>query len=316
MRVGIVTGEVAVTVGAQMQGMVAGDPVNTAAAVQSVAAPGQVWVDETTRLLTSASISYADVGSHQLKGKAEPMPLWAARAVVAHARAAPSAPTGSRRPWSAATASCAWSRRRSTGVEESGRPALLVVVGRRREWASRALGWEFSKYTDGLADSCRWHCRQVRVVRRGCRLLRVGRGGAEPARDRPRGARSRGSTTDELVRARASRRTSPTPSERAWLAPRLGALLGTAGTSSFQRDDLFAAWTTFFERVSNGTEPVVMLIDDAQYADEGLVLFVEHLLAAASFPCFVVLLARPELLDRPSGAGHQPPGDRAAPRRR
>jgi len=48
MRVGIVTGEVAVTVGAQQQGMVAGDAVNTASRVQAAAAPGQVWVDETT----------------------------------------------------------------------------------------------------------------------------------------------------------------------------------------------------------------------------------------------------------------------------
>src|SRR6185312_7046008 len=83
MRVGVVTGEVAVTVGATQQGMVAGDPVNTAARVQSAAAPAQVWVDETTRLLTAAAISYVDVGSHTLKGKADPVPLWAVRAVVA-----------------------------------------------------------------------------------------------------------------------------------------------------------------------------------------------------------------------------------------
>ena len=62
MRVGIVTGEVAVTIGAEHQGMVAGDAVNTAARVQSVAEPGQVWVDETTRLLTSSAITYLDVG--------------------------------------------------------------------------------------------------------------------------------------------------------------------------------------------------------------------------------------------------------------
>ncbi len=39
MRVGVVTGEVAVTVGATAEGMVAGDAVNTASRVQSVAEP-------------------------------------------------------------------------------------------------------------------------------------------------------------------------------------------------------------------------------------------------------------------------------------
>ena len=83
MRVGIVTGEVAVTIGAEQQGMVAGDAVNTASRVQSAATPGQVWVDETTRLLTTSAISYVYVGSHAMKGKADPVPLWSVRAVVA-----------------------------------------------------------------------------------------------------------------------------------------------------------------------------------------------------------------------------------------
>ncbi len=83
MRVGVVTGEVAVTIGATGQGMVAGDAVNTAARVQSAATPGRVWVDETTRSLSSAAISFTDVGEHVLKGKAEPVPLWEAGAVVA-----------------------------------------------------------------------------------------------------------------------------------------------------------------------------------------------------------------------------------------
>ena len=49
LRVGITTAEVAVNLGATGQGMVAGDPVNTAARIQSTASPGEVWVDETTR---------------------------------------------------------------------------------------------------------------------------------------------------------------------------------------------------------------------------------------------------------------------------
>src|SRR5262249_952749 len=89
--------------------------------------------------------------------------------------------------------------------------------------------------------------------------------------------------------------------ERAWLAPRLGALLGGGGPAGHASEDLFPAGPTFLERVSQGPEPVVMMVDDAQYADEGLTLFLEHLMAAATFPCFVMLLARPELVsDRPS----------------
>ena len=51
--------------------------------VQSVAPPGQVWVDETTRLLTSSAITYVDVGQPPAEGQGRPVPLWAARAVVA-----------------------------------------------------------------------------------------------------------------------------------------------------------------------------------------------------------------------------------------
>src|SRR4051812_5476204 len=68
MRVGVVTGEVAVNVGATGEGMVAGDAVNTASRVQTAAAPGKVWVDDQTRELTAAAVTYDDRGQHELKG--------------------------------------------------------------------------------------------------------------------------------------------------------------------------------------------------------------------------------------------------------
>ena len=52
-RAGVVTGEVAVTLGATGQGMVAGDAVNTASRVQAAATSGGVLVDEATRRLTA-----------------------------------------------------------------------------------------------------------------------------------------------------------------------------------------------------------------------------------------------------------------------
>ena len=48
-RAGVVTGEVAITIGKVSEGMVAGDTVNSASRLQSVAAPGAVLVDESTR---------------------------------------------------------------------------------------------------------------------------------------------------------------------------------------------------------------------------------------------------------------------------
>ena len=55
-RAGVLTGEAAVTIGAEGQGMVAGDLVNTASRIQSGAPPGAVYVGETTRRTTDAAI--------------------------------------------------------------------------------------------------------------------------------------------------------------------------------------------------------------------------------------------------------------------
>src|SRR5205085_2728826 len=57
-RAGVVTGEVAVTLGASNEGMVAGDAVNTAARVQAAAASHQVLVDSGTHRLATAAIGF------------------------------------------------------------------------------------------------------------------------------------------------------------------------------------------------------------------------------------------------------------------
>ena len=87
-RAGVLTGEAAVTIGAEGQGMVAGDLVNTASRVQSAADPGTVFVGETTRRTTEQTVAYADAGSHELKGKEGLVPLWRALRVVSGARGA------------------------------------------------------------------------------------------------------------------------------------------------------------------------------------------------------------------------------------
>src|SRR5207253_8157226 len=54
----------------------------------------------------------------------------------------------------------------------------------------------------------------------------------------------------------------------------------------------------FFERLAQ-VNPVVMVFEDMQWADDSLLDFIDYLLEwSRSFPLFACTLARPELLDR------------------
>src|SRR3989454_5979925 len=81
-RAGVLTGEAAVNLAADREGMVAGDLVNTASRIQSIAGSGAVLVGETTKRVTEAAIAYEEAGIHALKGKAEPVELWRALRVI------------------------------------------------------------------------------------------------------------------------------------------------------------------------------------------------------------------------------------------
>jgi class 3 adenylate cyclase/tetratricopeptide (TPR) repeat protein len=307
MRVGIVTGEVAVTVGAQQQGMVAGDAVNTASRVQGVATVGQVWVDETTRLLTSSAITYVDVGSHRLRGKHEPIPLWAVRAVVASVGGAQRA-DGLEAPLVGRDRELRVFQELFHSCEETQRPALIVVGGDAGVGKTR-IAWEFEKYIDGLTTTLvSWHSGRCLAYGEGVAFYAL----AEAVRGRLRTFHdedgSREDPDDAQLLERAMARLVDDEQEREWLTPRVGVLLGLGSLGGYAREDLFLAWTTFFERVGGDGSAIVLVIDDAQNADDGLVQFIEHLIATASFACFVVLLTRPGLLERHATLATNPRG--------
>src|SRR5206468_7171895 len=65
-RAGVLTGEAAVTIGAEGEGMVAGDLVNTASRIQSAADPGSVLVGEATRRATEQAVVFESGGGEEV----------------------------------------------------------------------------------------------------------------------------------------------------------------------------------------------------------------------------------------------------------
>ena len=154
-RAGVVTGEVAVNLAAVNQGMVAGDAVNTAARVQSVAEPGQVLTDTATQRLAGSAVGFADAGEHVLKGKAEPQRLWRATRVLSAVGGAQRV-DGLEAPLLGRDAELRTIRDLFHATAERRVPRLVLVSGPAGVGKSR-LGWEFEKYADGLAAEVWWH---------------------------------------------------------------------------------------------------------------------------------------------------------------
>ncbi len=86
--------------------------------------------------------------------------------------------------------------------------------------------------------------------------------------------------------------------ERQWIEPCLAHLLGLSDAPTNDRDELFSAWRTFFERIA-ATGLTVLVFEDLQWADGGLIDFVESILERSrNFPLLVITLSRSELMER------------------
>ena len=292
-RAGVVTGEVAVTLGAAGEGMVAGDVVNTAARVQSAAEPGAVLVDGATYRLADSAIGFAEAGSHRLKGKAEPQRLWRATRVLAGVGGAQRV-DGLEAPLLGRDAELRTVKELFHATAERRVPRLVLVSGPAGVGKSR-LGWEFEKYVDGLAGEVWWHRGRCLSYGEGVAFWAL----AEIVRQRL------GIAEEDPADIAAGKLTAgleqfvPDPGEREYVGVRLGRLLGVtvAGDNgaSLTREELFAGWRLFLERLA-GSGPVALLVEDAQHADTSLLDFLDHLIDwVRDLPIYVLVFARPEL---------------------
>ncbi|MGH3141740.1 MAG: AAA family ATPase, partial [Gaiellales bacterium] len=291
-RAGVLTGEAAVTLGAEGEGMVAGDLVNTASRVQSVAELGAVFVGDSTRRTTEQTIVYEDVGSFELKGKEGLTPLWKAQRVVSGLRGSLKS-QGLEAPFVGRDRELRQIKDLFHVSAEERKAHLISVTGIAGIGKSR-LGWEFYKYFDGIASTVYWH--------RG-RCLSYGEGVTYWALADMVRMRCRIGEDEQPASAQAKLRNTLEevildPEEREFLEPRLAHLLGLAEHQARDQQDLFAAWRLFFERLAENY-PTVLAFEDMQWADESLLDFVEYLVDwSRNHPILVVTLARPELLER------------------
>ena len=185
---------------------------------------------------------------------------------------------------------------------EQNRALLVSIVGVAGIGKSR-LAWEFFKYIDGLADAYFWHLGRCLAYGDGVTYWALAemvrsRAGIVEAED-PASASAKLHTTVETYVADAD--------ERRWVEARLAQLLGLEPRTSNDREDLFAGWRLFFERMAE-INPVVLSFEDMQWADSALLDFVEYLLDwSRNHPIFVITLTRPELLERQPnwGAAHR-----------
>jgi class 3 adenylate cyclase len=300
-RAGVVTGEVAVNLRAVGEGMVAGDAVNTASRVQAAAEPGSVLVDVPTQRLTGSAIAFADAGEHTLKGKAEPQRLWRAVRVLSAVGGAQRV-DGLEAPLTGRDAELRTIKDLYHAAAERRVPRLVLVSGPAGVGKSR-LGWEFEKYADGLKAQVWWHRGRCLSYGEGvafwalAQIVRQRLGIAEE--DPPEAAAAKlAAGLDRFV---------PDPAEHSYAGLRLSRLLGVAfggdGGEALSREELFAGWRLFFERLA-AVQPVVLLVEDAQYADTGLLDFLDHLIDwVRDLPVYALVFARPELGQARPGFG-------------
>jgi hypothetical protein len=181
-------------------------------------------------------------------------------------------------------------------------PRLVLVSGPAGVGKSR-LGWEFEKYADGLAAQVWWHRGRCLSYGEGVAFWAL----AQIVRQRLGIAEEDPSEVAAAKLAAGLDRFVPDPAEHSYSGLRLSRLLGVAfagdGGEALSREDLFAGWRLFFERLA-AENPVILLVEDAQYADTGLLDFLDHLIDwVRDLPVYVLVFARPELGQARPGFG-------------
>jgi class 3 adenylate cyclase/tetratricopeptide (TPR) repeat protein len=291
VRVGINTGEAVVALGASPErgeGIVTGDVVNTAARIESAAPVNGVAASEQTYRSTSRVFEYEPLQSVSVKGKAEPLSLWQAKAARAR--------LGSDIGGQFETPFVGRELEKPLLIGTFERSAqqrslqLVTVVGEPGVGKTRLVA-ELFAYLETKPELTRW--RQGRCLPYGegitfwalAEIVKAEAGILE-------------SDSAQVATAKLGAAVSPEEPEPEWLLQRLAPLVGVEAESPAARTELFTAWRRFLEGLA-AARPSVLVFEDLHWADEALLAFLEHLAEwSQGVPLLVLCTARPELYER------------------
>jgi class 3 adenylate cyclase/tetratricopeptide (TPR) repeat protein len=295
VRGAVNTGEAVVALGARPErgeAFVTGDVVNVASRLQGEAPVGGVVVGDLTYRSTRDEIEYEQLEPVSVKGKDEPIPIW--RSVGARGRFGVDVQTGTSTPLVGRGNELALLGDLFRRVMAERGPQLVTLSGEPGVGKSR-LVQEFLGIVDDLSELVYWRQGRCLPYGEGITFWALGEIVKSHAgileNDAPDEASAKLSHAITAV--------VDDDGERDWLQARLSPLVGLRDEAeAVEREESFAAWTSFLEAIA-AKDPLVLVIEDLHWADPALLAFIEHLADwSSAVPLFVLCTARPELYER------------------
>lgn len=322
MRVGVNTGEVVAAGGAAAgrDFLITGDPVNVAARLQQIAAPGSVLVGPRTYRGSTGAIEFRALAPVALRGKSRPVRAWEALSATGSSTAPlprPRGVTGLYAPLIGRDVELDLLRSIYTRVANERRPHLVTILGAPGVGKTRLI----REFLEAVSMGAETEDAPAPLVLEGrCPpygegvtywpLAEMLRSHCQFAAMQPREA----ARAQLLACVRDALTTAGRSDDPEQVAAYLGHTIGIETTerrrallpadAQHYQEGVLRSWRVFFEALAT-ERPVLVVVDDIHWADETLLSLLEDVAARASdVSLLLVCPARPELLEkRPDWGG-------------
>jgi DNA-binding SARP family transcriptional activator/class 3 adenylate cyclase len=300
MRMAVDTGAAVVSVDSHPEGepITAGDVVNRAQRLQLAAPVDGILVGEQTYRATRQAIDYRETAPVETKGKSGVISAW--EVVGARPRRGVDLVREPRTPLVGRERELDLLVSVLARVAEERSPQLVTLVGVPGIGKSR-LVFELAKALEREREQMTWQQGRCLSYGDGVSFWALGEivkaqagilesDGPQQVEEKLRGVVAEVLTAED---------------EAVWVERELRPLIGAGGELGLgeRSGEGFAAWRRFLEGLAE-LRPLVLVLEDLHWADEGLLEFVDELAGRLrDAPLLVLCTARPELLERRPGWG-------------